>query len=101
MMKLIVNSGRTAILFAVSAIVLALTFQNCSSGFNSSNLEEQISESSLNTDLQKAICLFNGQVITAGGIVTAYQTASVPLGQSCASETRSCANGELSGSFAY
>lgn len=33
--------------------------------------------------------------------VTAYQSNTVPLGQTCVSETRSCENGKLSGTFAY
>jgi len=33
--------------------------------------------------------------------VTAYQTASVPFGNSCVSENRECDNGDLSGSYEY
>lgn len=39
--------------------------------------------------------------IAHGAGVTAYATASVPCGGNCASEWRSCSNGELSGSFGH
>ena len=46
-------------------------------------------------------CTFNGKTIASGSSVTAYQASSVPAGQSCASQARSCSNGTLSGSYAY
>ena len=42
-----------------------------------------------------------GAVVTNGSSVTAYQAASVPAGSSCVSETRTCNNGSLSGSYAH
>ncbi len=46
-----------------------------------------------------ANCTFNGNTVNHGSGVTAYQTASVPYGQACAGEARSCSNGTLSGSY--
>jgi hypothetical protein len=43
----------------------------------------------------------NGQTIAHGGTETAYQTSSVAFGNTCISETRSCSDGNLSGSYAY
>lgn len=43
-------------------------------------------------------CTFNGQTVFHGQTVTAFTSSSVPNGQSCQSETRSCYNGTLSGS---
>lgn len=40
-----------------------------------------------------------GGTVNHGSNVTAYQTASVPFGNTCASQTRSCNNGTLSGSY--
>lgn len=40
-----------------------------------------------------------GGVLPDGQAVTAYQTASAPCDGTCVSETRTCANGNLSGSF--
>lgn len=48
-----------------------------------------------------AQCVFNGQSVANGGTVTAWQTSSVSAGQSCVSETRTCTDGVLSGTFAY
>ncbi len=48
-----------------------------------------------------ASCYFNSQEVPHGSSVTAYQTPSVPYGSSCVSESRSCDNGALSGSYAH
>jgi hypothetical protein len=46
-------------------------------------------------------CTFNGKTIASGASVTAYQASSVPAGQTCASQTRACSQGTLSGTYAY
>ncbi len=48
-----------------------------------------------------ANCSFNGTLVIAGTSVTAYQTSSVAYGSSCVSQTRSCTNGSLTGSYTY
>lgn len=48
-----------------------------------------------------ASCVFNGKTIASGSSVTAFRASSVPYGSTCASESRLCTNGVLSGSFAY
>jgi parallel beta-helix repeat protein len=40
-----------------------------------------------------------GGTVPNGGTVTAYQSSSVTCGNSCTSETRTCTNGTLSGSY--
>lgn len=42
-----------------------------------------------------------GDTVGHGSSTTAYEDESVPYGSSCVSETRSCTNGTLSGSYAY
>jgi peptidoglycan hydrolase-like protein with peptidoglycan-binding domain len=42
-----------------------------------------------------------GAVIAHGASVTANQSSSVPYGSQCLSETRTCSNGTLSGSYQY
>jgi len=46
-------------------------------------------------------CTFNGKTIASGSSVTAYLASSVPSGQTCSSQTRTCSNGTLSGTYAY
>lgn len=46
-------------------------------------------------------CLFNGQTYAHGQSVTAYQSSTVPYGQSCVSQQRTCNNGTMSGSYQY
>jgi hypothetical protein len=48
-----------------------------------------------------ASCQFNGKTIAHGESVTAYASASVAYGSTCAKENRTCANGTLSGSNTY
>ena len=45
-----------------------------------------------------ASCSLNGKTIANGASVTVFTSSSVPAGQVCKSEIRSCANGVLSGS---
>jgi len=42
-----------------------------------------------------------GSTVTHGASVTAYQAATVPYGQSCVSQSRTCTNGTLSGTYQY
>lgn len=46
-------------------------------------------------------CLFNGQTIAHGQPVTAFAASSVPYGQTCTSQVRTCNNGALSGSYNF
>ena len=46
-----------------------------------------------------ATCSFNGQNVGSGSQVLAWEAASVPYGQSCRNEYRTCTNGTLSGTF--
>ncbi len=48
---------------------------------------------------QPSACAFGTSSVANGGEVTAYQAATVPFGSTCQSETRSCTNGVLSGSY--
>ncbi|OGG58169.1 hypothetical protein A2853_01480 [Candidatus Kaiserbacteria bacterium RIFCSPHIGHO2_01_FULL_55_17] len=48
-----------------------------------------------------ASCTFNGSPVAHGASVTAYQASTVPFGSSCVSESRTCNNGTLSGSYQY
>jgi hypothetical protein len=46
-------------------------------------------------------CTFGGKTIASGSSVTAYLASSVPSGQACQSQTRTCSNGTLSGTYGY
>jgi hypothetical protein len=46
-------------------------------------------------------CTFNNQTIPDNQSVTAYQSSSVPAGQQCVSQTRTCHNGTLDGTYQY
>lgn len=46
-------------------------------------------------------CLFNGQSVAHGGTVVGYAASTVAYGQTCASQTRACNNGVLSGTYSF
>ena len=46
-------------------------------------------------------CVLDGQTIEPGESALFYQAANVPYGQTCSSQTRSCNNGTLSGSYTF
>lgn len=45
-------------------------------------------------------CTFNNQTVSHGASVAGYQSSSVPFGQTCTSQQRTCNNGALSGQYA-
>jgi Tfp pilus assembly protein PilV len=70
--------------------------RNCSSGTLSGTYQYESC-----TVNPAANCTFNGTSVSSGDSVTAYQAATVISPSACASESRSCANGMLSGSYGY
>ncbi len=46
-------------------------------------------------------CTFNGKNVSHGASVTAFAKEKVPSGQNCQSQSRTCTNGTLSGSYVY
>ncbi len=52
------------------------------------------------TSVQQS-CTFNGMTVPHGQSVIAYASSSVPAGSNCSSQSRTCNNGVLSGSYSY
>ena len=48
-----------------------------------------------------AMCLFNGTSLASGQSVKAYRSATVPFGQACEEQVRTCTNGKLSGELSF
>jgi hypothetical protein len=46
-------------------------------------------------------CSFQGETLASGASVTAFQSATVPAGSICVSQSRTCNAGTLSGTYAY
>jgi len=46
-----------------------------------------------------ANCTFNGNSVSNGDAVTAFSASTVAFGETCQSQTRTCSNGVLSGSY--
>lgn len=66
---------------------------------NNGSLSGSFAFASCTTNLQNKSCLFNGNTIPHLGAVTAYSSATVPVGSTCSSEVRTCSNGNISGTF--
>ena len=46
-------------------------------------------------------CSFGSQTVAHGSVVIGYSAATVPVGQTCVSQLRTCTNGTLSGSYQH
>lgn len=88
------------ILAGILAGLLVFVFQNCAP--NKVAFEQApVEQSSIVVGDVEVTCSFNGQRLTDGQTVTAYINSSVPFGQTCQSQVRTCTNGVLSGSGQY
>ncbi len=95
------------VLLVISFLTTMTLFQNCSVGkFNSAsevstgfNTSNNVSNTSPVTGT--AGCQFNASVIQHGQALLAYQDLNVPSSGVCVSQTRTCHNGVLSGSYQY
>jgi hypothetical protein len=81
-------------IFVIVSILTSLSsFQNCSP-VNFNPTPEMIASLAIASS-----CPFNGQTIPDNGTITTYASPTVAFGNSCLSETRTCHNGFLTGSF--
>jgi hypothetical protein len=65
---------------------------------NDGTLSGSYAYSSCSID-QPASCLFDGQTIPHNSSVVAFESSRADFGQTCVSQTRSCVNGQLSGTY--
>lgn len=84
--------------------MLALVFQNCGKvDFSSKN--NSAGSCTTPACLQAAAgtlsCNFNNVEVLNGQSTVAYQNSTVPAGQTCVQETRTCSNGSLSGTYNF
>ena len=93
-----INSGSSVTAYNTSSVACgsscASQTRTCSNG--------SLSGSYLELSCSVAACpctLPWGGTIASGASVTAYATDSVPCGSTCSSQTRTCSNGSLSGSY--
>ena len=97
-----VASGSAVPAYATSHVPVGQTcateFRACDSG----NLTGSYNYSACTVDTAAgAACAFAGAPVASGASVTAYLSSSVAAGQSCTSQTRTCTNGALSGSYNF
>ena len=96
----IVTHGNTITAYQASSVA----FGNTCTGETRSCSNGTLSGAYTNTSCavaDAASCSLNGQTVAHGSAVTAYQASSVAFGSTCTGETRSCSNGNLTGSYAY
>jgi hypothetical protein len=95
---------KSGLKYAAGALLCLAAFQNCGGFETGSDTQRSLSSPGFPDPASVAVpqsCSFNGQPVADGGAVAAFQNSTVPFGQACVSESRSCANGQLSGSFAF
>lgn len=88
------------VLAGILAGLLVFVFQNCAPNKVAFD-QAPVEQSSIAVGEVEVTCSFNGQRLTDGQTVTAYINSSVPFGQTCQSQTRTCENGVLSGTGQY
>lgn len=71
-----------------------LSSKSNSLGGDALNIEDPVGDEPIDVD-----CNFNGEVIADGASVIAYQEPIVDHDKTCVQEVRTCADGELSGTF--
>ena len=101
-----------SLIFVILGIVTVIVYQNCSNaGFNAAQTSSINSQRSTDLTVEDcsggvcdgyeegtASCQFGSQTLSHGQSITAYLQSG---GGSCDSESRTCRNGALSGSFLY
>jgi len=92
--------------FLIALGTLSILF-SCQQGSNSQNsglLEaSSLSANKVGDDIpiDHVDCMFNNELVSEGSAITAFQNSSVAYGEACVSETRTCSDGVLSGSYQY
>lgn len=94
---LTIAHGQSTILFKDKSVAHGQTCESQSRVCSNGTLSGSYSEGSCVVEEAKT-CSFNGQTIANGSSVKAYASSTVPFGSTCQSETRTCTNGQLSGS---
>jgi hypothetical protein len=85
-------------------VCIGLFFQNCSSGGMEVASPEGKGEEapfSIDNPNSKPTCQFNGSRVEEGESVTAFLNSTPEFTNSCLSETRTCKDGALSGTYTY
>jgi len=96
----VVPHGSSITAYQSSSVDFGGTCSSQTRTCNDGTLSGSYSNSSC-TVQSAASCNFNGQLIPHGSTVSAYQSSSVGFGDTCSSQTRSCNNGSLSGTYSY
>jgi len=95
-----IANGQSVNAFATSTVAYGSSCQAEQRTCNNGVLSGSASYASCSVN-QPASCLFNGQTIANGQVVTGFAASSVAYGSTCQSEQRTCNNGVLSGSASY
>lgn len=92
-----------ATLFLFTAVTggLLFTFQNCSHGGFKAAVPHGETVATSSPSTQGRSCRFNGADVNSGDTRTAFLNSTEPVGGTCKSETRTCTDGTLSGSYNY
>ena len=95
-----ITHGNAVMAYQSASVAFGNTCISESRTCNNGTLSGSYTNSSC-TVSEGASCTLDGQTITHGNAVTAYQFDSVAFGNTCISESRTCNNGTLSGSYIF
>ncbi len=95
-----VAHGANVIAYQTSSVPAGSTCQSQSRVCNNGALSGSYTNASCSVGNYLS-CTFNGQSIAHGTSVTAYLASSVAYGATCSSQTRTCNNGVLSGTYGF
>ncbi len=93
-----ISSGNSVTAYAATSVPYGSTCSSQTRSCSNGSLSGSYSKSSCSVQAAASCSLPWGGSISSGNSVTAYSTSS---GTSCPSQTRSCSNGSLSGSYSY
>lgn len=92
----------------ISMLITLTLFQNCGEGFsvNDASFQNKTGEQFCDEFPQDKACItyctFDDQTLMNGESIEAFRESTVPIGEPCESERRSCnSNGHLSGSYQF
>jgi hypothetical protein len=96
-----IASGASATAYQASSVPYGSTCTSQTRSCTNGTLSGTYTNQSCTVQGPASCSLPWGGTINSGQSTTAYQAATVPYGSSCVSQSRSCNNGSLSGTYQY
>lgn len=96
-----ISNGQSVTAYASTSVAYGSSCSSQSRTCSNGTLSGSYQYNSCSVQSPASCSLPWGGSIAHGGSATAYAASTVPYGSSCTSQTRTCNNGSLSGSYSY